>query len=179
MLSIFSCVYLSSVFFLGGKCLFRSLLIFLLGYLFFLILSRMSCLYIFENNPLSVLLFTIIFSHSEGCLLIFFIVSFSVKKAFKSHLFIFVFISNNLIRDRSKKISLQVTSKSVLPMFSSKSFIVSSLTYSSLTHFEFIFVYGVRKCSNFIFLHVPVQFSQHHLLKRSSFLRCIVLPPLS
>ena len=32
-------------------------------------------------------------------------------------------------------------------------------------HFEFIFVYGVRKCSNFILLHIAVQFSQHHLLK--------------
>ena len=31
-------------------------------------------------------------------------------------------------------------------MFSS-SFIVSGLTFRSLIHFEFIFVYGVRKCS--------------------------------
>ena len=51
-------------------------------------------------------------------------------------------------------------------MFSSKSFIVSGLTFRSLIHFEFIFVYGVRKCSNVILLHVAVQFSQHHLLKR-------------
>ena len=50
-------------------------------------------------------------------------------------------------------------------MFSSKSFIVSGLTFRSLIHFEFIFVYGVRKCSHFIILHVAVQFSQHHLLK--------------
>ena len=48
-------------------------------------------------------------------------------------------------------------------MFSSKSFIVSGLTFSSLIHFEFIFVYGVRKCSNFTLLQVSVQFSQHHL----------------
>ena len=34
-------------------------------------------------------------------------------------------------------------SKSVLPMFSSRSFIVSGLTFRSLIHFEFIFVYGV------------------------------------
>ena len=54
-------------------------------------------------------------------------------------------------------------SSSVLPMFSSKSFIVSGLTFSSLIHFEFIFVYGMRKCSNFILLQVAVQFSQHHL----------------
>ena len=37
--------------------------------------------------------------------------------------------------------------ESVLPMFSSRCFIVSSLTYRHLIHFEFIFVYGVRKCS--------------------------------
>ena len=47
---------------------------------------------------------------------------------------------------------------SVLPMFSSNSFIVSGLTYRSLFHYEFIFVHGVRKCSNFILLHVAVQF---------------------
>ena len=60
-------------------------------------------------------------------------------------------------------------------MFSSKSFIVSGLTLRSLIHFEFIFVYGVRKCSDFILLHIAVQFSQHHFLKRLSFLYCIFL----
>ena len=59
-----------------------------------------------------------------------------------------------------------------------KSFIASGLTFRSLIHFEFIFVYGVRKCS-FILLHMAVQFSQHHLLKRLSFPHCIFLPPLS
>ena len=44
--------------------------------------------------------------------------------------------------------------QSVLPVFSSKSFIVSGLTFRSLIHFQFIFVYGVRKCSNFILLQV-------------------------
>ena len=46
-------------------------------------------------------------------------------------------------------------------MFSSKSLIVSGLTFRSLIHFEFIFMYCVRECSNFILLHVAVQFSQH------------------
>ena len=69
--------------------------------------------------------------------------------------------------------------ESVLPMFSSKSFIISGLTFRSLIHFEFIFEYGVRNCSGFILLQVVVQFSQHHLLKRLSFLHCIFLPPLS
>ena len=35
-------------------------------------------------------------------------------------------------------------SESVLPMFSSRSFIVSCLTFRSFVHFEFIFVYGVE-----------------------------------
>ena len=66
-----------------------------------------------------------------------------------------------------------------LPMFSSRSFIVSGLTFRSLIHFEFIFVYGVRKCSSFILLQVVDQISQHHLLKRLSLIHCIFLPPLS
>ena len=69
-------------------------------------------------------------------------------------------------------------SESVLPMFSSRSLIVSGLTFSSLIYFEFIFVYGVRKCSGFILLQVVNQFSQHHLLKRLSFFHYISLPPL-
>ena len=69
--------------------------------------------------------------------------------------------------------------QSVLPVFSSSSFIVSGLTFRSLIYFEFIFVYGVRKCSSFILLHVVEQFSQKHLLKRLSFLHCMFLPPLS
>ena len=55
-------------------------------------------------------------------------------------------------------------------MFSSKNFLVSSLMFRPLIHFEFIFVYGVRECSNFTLLHAAVQFSQHHLIKRLSLL---------
>ena len=64
-------------------------------------------------------------------------------------------------------------------MFSSRSFIVSGLMFRSLIHFELIFVYGVRKCSSLSLSQVFDQFSQHHLLKRLSFLHCIFLPPLS
>ena len=46
---------------------------------------------------------------------------------------------------------------------------VSGLTFNSLIHFESIFVLGIRKWSSLILLHVAVQFSQHHLLKRLSF----------
>ena len=68
-----------------------------------------------------------------------------------------------------KKILLWFMSLSVLPMFSSSSFIVSGLTCRSLINFEFIFVCGVSKCFNFILLHISFQFSQHHLLKSLCF----------
>ena len=77
--------------------------------------------------------------------------------------------------------------ESVLLMFSSKSFIVSGLIFRSLIHFEFSFVYSVRKYSSFILSHVqfssvahscptlcdPVTHSTpglpvHHQLSRSS-----------
>ena len=55
-------------------------------------------------------------------------------------------------------------SKSVFPVF------------KSLIHFEFTLV---RWGSDFILVHVVVQFLKHHLLKTLSFVHCIVLPPLS
>ena len=81
------------------KCLFRSLTHFLIGLFVFLVLSFMSCLCILEINPLSVVSFTTIFYHSEGCLFTLLIVSFVVQKLLsliRSHLFTFVFISITL-----------------------------------------------------------------------------------
>ena len=65
------------------KCLFRSFFHFLIVLFVFLVLISMICLYILEINPLSVVSFTIILSHSEGCLLTLRIVSCAVQKAFK------------------------------------------------------------------------------------------------
>ena len=53
-----------------------------------------------------------------------------------------------------------------MPMFSSRSFMAPCLIFKSLSHFELMFVHGVRVYSSFIDLHAAVQFSQHHLLKR-------------
>ena len=77
------------------------------------------------------------------------------------------------------KLLLWFMSKNVLPVFSSRWFVVSGIIFRSLVHFDFIFVYGVRKCSNFIVLPIAVQFPQHQLLKRVSFLHCVFLPLLS
>ena len=129
---------------------------------------------------MSVVSFTIIFSHSEGCLFIIFIVSFTMQKLLSliiSHLLIFV-ISITL-GGRSKRILLQFLSKRVLLMFYCKSFKVSGLKFRSVIHFEFIFVYSVRKYSNFIPVQIAVLFSQHHIMKMLSFLHCTFLPLFS
>ena len=55
-------------------------------------------------------------------------------------------------------------------MFSSKSFIVSGHTFRSLIHFEFIFVYGVKKCFN--------SFTCNCLVFPASFIEEIVFVPL-
>ena len=73
---------------------------------------------------------------------------------------------------------LKFMAENVLPMFSSRSFMVLCLIFKSLSHFEFVSVYGMKENSNFVDLHAAVQLSQHHLLKRLSFFHCIFLPPL-
>ena len=73
----------------------------------------MRCAYILEINPLSVVSFAKIFSHSVGCLFVLFMVSFAVQKfvsLIRSHLLIFVFIFITLGRG-SKNVLLQFMSK--------------------------------------------------------------------
>ena len=65
--------------------------------------SSMSCLYILEINHLSMALFANIFSHSVGCLVVLFMVSFAMQKLLsliRFHLFIFMSIT---LRDGYQK----------------------------------------------------------------------------
>ena len=76
------------------KWLFRSSTRFLTGLFVFFIMSWMSC--VLDVDPLWVASFANIFSHSEGCLLMLFMVSFAVQKLLiliMSYLFIFVLFS--------------------------------------------------------------------------------------
>ena len=132
MLSIFSCAFGPSV--CVCVCVLRNIYLgllptFWLGCLFYWCWAAWAVCVFWRLILYQFVSFAIIFSHSEGCLFIF--------------------------------------------------FIVSGLIFRFLIHFEFIFVYGVRRCSNLILLHVTVQFSQHHYLKRLSLPHCVSLPPLS
>ena len=77
------------------KCLFSSLAHILIGSFIFLVLSCMSCLYIFEFHCLSVASFAIILPHSDGYILTFLIISLIVQRLLSlisCHLFIFSFV---------------------------------------------------------------------------------------
>ena len=120
-----------------------------------------------------------IFSHSVCCLFTLFIVCFAVQKLLsliKSYLFKFLFLFPLLSESDEKDFAVFyiIEHSDCFPL----SFIVSGLIFRSLIYFEFISVYGVKKIY-FILLHVAVQFSQHHLLKRLCFLHCTFLSPLS
>jgi hypothetical protein len=57
-------------------------------------------------------------------------------------------------------------------------FTASDITLRYLIHFELMLVQGKRLGSSFRFLQVGIQFSQHHLLKRLSFIQHIFWEPL-
>ena len=98
---------------------------------------------------MSVASFAIIFSHSESYPFHLAYSFLHCAKAFKFNQVPFVYFCFYLHYSRRWVIEdlALIYVMSVLPMFSSKTLIVSGLTFRSLIHFEFLFVYGVKKCS--------------------------------
>ena len=99
-----------------------------------------------------VISFASIFSHLIICLFILSVVIFAIHKFLyltRSHVFI-------LLSETDPKKYCYDLCQSVLPMFSSRSFMPSGLIFRSLINIDCIFVYGVRKCSNLIVLHIAV-----------------------
>ena len=87
-----------------------------------------------------------IFCHMGGSLFILQKFDLAMQKLFtlmKSHLFILSFMSLAL-GDISVKILLHGISEIFLPMFSSRTLMVSRLLFKSFIYLEFIFVYGIN-----------------------------------
>ena len=168
------------------KRLFRSSAQFLLRlfvYLFiFMMLSCMSCMDILDINPLFIISFANMFSHSVVSFVLW-MVSFAIQKLLnliRSRLFLSAFISFAL-GNRSKTIAIcQCQNFDLCQRVFCLCFHLEILwllfLLLGLSSILSLFLLMVREYSNFILLLVDVQFSQHHLLKRLSFLHCIFLP---
>ena len=112
-----------------------------LGCLFFWYYVVWIFLYSLDVNPLLVISFTSPFSHSIDCLFILSTVSLISKNVsvclicLRSLLFLLLLEINS---PQNSAIDLYY---SLLPIFTSMSFMVAGLIFRSLIHFEFIFVY--------------------------------------
>ena len=122
-----------------------------------------------------------VFPHMVVSLFILLLFSLTMQKLFiliRTHLFVFTFMFFAL-GNISVKILSHGISEIFLPMFSSRTFMVSQLILKSFIHLEFIFVYDVSWSLSFNFLHVAPQNSQHHLLKRLFLFHFMLLLPVS
>ena len=156
------------------KCLFRTSVYFLI---FFLILSCMSCLYILHMTLYGHIICKYFLSFKSW--------SFHFVDGFLYYAkacqfncliyFCFCFLWPRRLIPKNCYYLCQ----SVLPVFSSRSFMVSGFTFKYSIHFEFIFICGIRKWFSFLLLHIVAQFSQHCLLRRLFFLRYVLLVSLT
>ena len=150
------------------KCLFnRFFFIFQLDCVFFFLLSCMNFLFFYLS--LSDRRVENILSHS--------IVSFSFcwSFLFLYRRFLFAIVTAYFyfcclhIWHHIWEMIVSSTVKEFLSMFSSRKFIVLNPWFKYLIDIELNFISSVRTKSSLILLHVTVQFSQYHLLKRLSF----------
>ena len=75
--------------------------------------------------------------------------------------------------DISVKILLYGIAETFLPVFSSRTVMVSQLIFKSFIHLEFIFfvcVYGVSWWLSFIFMHVSIQISPTPFVEEAIFI---------
>ena len=101
---------------------------------------HVSSLYILEIKPLSKVSLANMFPNTVGSLFILMLSSLAMKKVIlmRSHLFILSFLFLAL-GDISMKILLHGISENFLPIFSSRTFMVSQLIFKSFIHLEFVF----------------------------------------
>ena len=130
----------------------------------------MSCLYILEIKPLSVASFEI-FSPSLQ-LIFLFVASFVIQRLISLcpiRLFRLLFLLP--CKTQESVATIYIRERFAYVLFYEFYDVMSCL--SVLAILSFFCVCGVRVSSSFIDLHVAVQLSQHHLLKRLSFLHCM------
>ena len=132
-----------------------------LGYLFLFFDIELHELFVYFGGYFFVSCFVAnIFSHFEGCLFVLFIISYTVHKLFsliRSRyylLFLFIYFNFHYSKRWVRKDPAVIYVKEYSAVLSSKSFIVSGFLLRTSIHFEFIFVYGVKKCSDFVLLCV-------------------------
>ena len=138
-LNTFSCAYWPSVFLLWRHVYLGLLLIFKLFFFFFLVVVF---IYLFFWDVWAVCIFWKLSFYWLNCLQIFspipyvvllFMISFAVQNR-SPHLFIFISVA---LGDWPKRTIVQFISESVLPMISSRSFMLLCLVFKSLSSVTF------------------------------------------